>query len=134
MRAKLPLLTGWIILSLTAAVLADGFFDNTDNVQGKNIDLGAAGRTHHYAIFSTNGDISATDTINEINIDGDVGANGNVSLSGAILHGDLYIKTGKTLSFANKGQLTGKKFQNATTDTSLNQGASDANTLSNNID
>jgi hypothetical protein len=144
MKSKVCLALACLVVSAFASVArADGFFDNTYTFgsgsdaaanAGKTINLGGAGRTHHYALFSTNGDISSTDTLNQIDVTGDVGANGNFSLSGSILDGDLYIKTGKTVSLGSKGTIKGTKHQNGTTDTMLNQGAADALALSNTID
>ena len=131
--------------ALASHAVADGFFDNTftfssmsgDAVanNGVTINLGAAGRTHHYAIFGVNGDVSATDTNGgTVNITGDVGvANGNFVLSGSVLQGNLYIKTGKAVSLGNKGGITGTKYQSSTYDTMLAQGAADAATLSSTI-
>lgn len=116
--------------------MADGFFDNTLTIGSTTIDLGAAGRTHHYAIFGVNGDVSASDTVGgTIDVIGDVGvANGNFTLSGSVLKGNLYIKSGKTVSLGNSGSIMGTKYQSAALyDAMLAQGAADALTLSTNI-
>lgn len=106
------------------------FSANADLFTTCGVDLGAAGRTKSWAIFSLGGGITtAADATGSSYIGGDVGAagNGNVNLGGnAILDGDLYYHTPGVLRVKGNSRITGTTHQNAATDALLNQGVIDA--------
>lgn len=99
------------------------------------IDLGAAGRTKSWAIFSLGGGVTTVaDASGSSYILGDVGAagNGNVVLDGnATLDGDLYYHTPGSLQVKGNSRITGNRYQNAAADALLNQGVIDATNASN---
>lgn len=99
------------------------------------VDLGMAGRTKAWAIFSLGGGVTtAADASGTSYIRGDVGAagNGNVTLDGnAVLDGDLYFHTPGTVRIKGNSRITGNQYQNAATDALLNQGVLDAIAASN---
>jgi fibronectin-binding autotransporter adhesin len=98
------------------------------------VDLGAAGRTKQWAIFSLGAGVSDSDDLSgNDDITGDVGVagSGDISLNGNVtIHGDLYYKTSGTLKMNGNSKITGVKHHNAASDTLLNQGVIDATNAS----
>src|SRR4051812_19382695 len=97
------------------------------------VNLGAAGRTKEWAVFSLGGGVTDTDVTGTADIYGDVGVagNGDINLTGnGVIHGDLYYKTGGTLKKKGNSSVTGPIHNDAASDMLLNQGAIDANNAS----
>ncbi len=103
------------------------------------VDLGAAGRTKTWAVFTllTNKDGKKPEGKDELNsgakVIGDFGAagKGDVKLSGhAMIVGDLYAHTGGKIEKTDKGRLMGSLFQDAATDDLLEQASMDARNAS----
>lgn len=130
------------VVSLLSVVDAKG-----DIFTSCGIDLGqfrAAGfldaansRTAHWGAFTLGGsfvsDISAADDLENIDIYGDVGvaAAGDIKMgSGATIHGDLYYRTGGTLTMNGTSRITGGRHQNASSNAILDQGVADADRIS----
>lgn len=118
-------------MSLSGAAHAADFFDSTFTIQGKTLDLGAAGRTQDYAAFTTNGTFSASSSIpNDINIFGNVGVYGSsLTLSNSVINGNATLKTGGTFNVPNANQITGSRNQSNSYNSILSQGVTDANTF-----
>ena len=99
------------------------------------VNLGAAGRTQQWTIFSlgnTAGDTDIFDKNAEILGDVGVAGAGNLTMDGnSLLNGNLSYHTGGKLTLLKNSKITGSKLQNAQTDTTLNQGVIDANNASN---
>jgi hypothetical protein len=98
------------------------------------VNLGAAGRTKNWAVFSLGDGVKDDDLTGRVNVYGDLGAggNGNVDISGnATLHGDLYYHTPGQLKLGKNAQITGTTHYGAATDALLNQGVIDATNASN---
>ena len=98
------------------------------------IDLGAAGWTKQWAVFTLGNGVSPNvDMSGGGSVIGDVGAagNGNVTMSGkASIQGDLYYHTGGRLTMSGGAHISGNRFQNASSDELLNQAAIDAQNAS----
>src|SRR3954447_6591556 len=97
------------------------------------VNLGAAGRTKEWAVFSLGGGVTDTDVTGTADIYGDVGVagNGDINLTGnGVIHGDLYYHTPGTLKKKGASTITGSTYNGATYDTLLNQGVTDANNAS----
>jgi len=97
------------------------------------VDLGAAGRTKQWAVFTLGNNVSLNVNMSgQALVIGDVGAagTGNVTLGSgqARIQGSLYQHTGGNLN--NSGTITGSRFQNPATDSLLNQAAIDAQNAS----
>jgi hypothetical protein len=99
------------------------------------VDLGAAGRTKTWSLFSLGGGIKEDADLNgQAEVYGDMGAagNGNVDIVGhSILHGDLYYHTPGKFKLGKDATITGTTFHNAGSDALLNQGVTDAINASN---
>src|ERR1051325_4947760 len=122
------------VLPIFAALLAASAVPVHADLFSCGIDLGAAGRTKNWALFSLGGGMKDDDLTGQANVYGDMGAagNGDIDLTGnAILHGDLYYHTPGQLKLKNSGQITGATYQNAASDALLNQGVIDAMNASN---
>ena len=114
-----------IVLSSFTAIDVRGDIFTTAGV-----DLGAAGRTKNWAVFSINS--SQNDTVEfsggSMAI-GDVGVagNGNIKMSGgAMINGDLYYRTPGSLNLSGGAKISGLTHHDATSDALLDQGAMDA--------
>src|SRR5215467_8041142 len=98
------------------------------------VDLGAAGRTKQWAVFTLGSNVKQDLTMQDsASITGDVGAagTGNVTIQdSSTINGNLYEHTGGTFTKKNGAKLNGSKFQNAATDSLLNQAAIDAQNAS----
>ena len=99
------------------------------------VDLGAAGRTKSWAVFTLLMDSKGKkpDGKNEFHgsakVLGDIGASGsgNVQLSGnAMIKGDIYSHQPGKVEKTDKGRLMGSVIQNDATDALLDQGSEDA--------
>src|SRR4051812_23920531 len=80
---KLLILLGFAVSAVNAYAGLDSW----------GVDLGKAGRTKEWAIFSLGGGVKDTDVTGTADVFGDVGVagNGDIDLTGdAIIHGDLY--------------------------------------------
>src|SRR5438477_8877675 len=122
------------LFTLIAAMLVLAVVPARADLFSCGVNLGAAGRTKNWALFSLGGGLKDDDLTGQANIYGDMGAagNGNIDLTGnAILHGDLYYHTPGQLKIKNSGQITGMTHQDPATDALLNQGMTDANNASN---
>jgi hypothetical protein len=121
--------------SALALVLLAGAIPAKADLLGCGVDLGAAGRTKTWSLFSLGSGIREDDELNDHpDVYGDMGAagNGNVDIVGhATLHGDLYYHTPGKLKLGKDATITGNTFQNAPTDSLLNQGVTDAINASN---
>ena len=108
-----------------------GFHAKADLVSC-GVDLGAAGRTKQWAVFTLGNDVTWNVNMSgQTLVIGDVGAagTGNVTLASlAGIQGNLYQHTGGKLN--NSGTITGSRFQNPATDSLLNQAAIDAQNAS----
>lgn len=129
------LLAGLLAMSLAGAAHAADFFDSALTVQGKTLDLGAAGRTQDYAAFTTNGTFSAsTGLMNEIDVFGNVGVFGSsLTLSNSVINGNATLKKDGKFNVPNSSQITGSRFQSQSYDTILQQGVSDAKTFTSQV-
>ena len=126
---------------LFAAVLASAIFITPvkgDIFTTCGVDLGAAGRTKTWAVFTLLADDKGNPKDkNEIHgsgrILGDVGASGSgdVKLDGnAMIRGDIYSHTPGKVEKTDKGRLIGSVIQNPATDSLLDQGSRDARNAS----
>src|SRR6516164_6030346 len=109
-----------------------GFHAKADLVSC-GVDLGAAGRTKQWAVFTLGNNVSLNVNMSgQALVIGDVGAagTGNVTVGSgqARIQGNLYQHTGGNLN--NSGTITGSRFQNPATDSLLNQAATDAQNAS----
>jgi hypothetical protein len=154
MRMKNTLARGaWLPLLLSAAiswapgvrtVRADAS-DNDPTVFGDGVyhkfglDLGYAGRTHRWAIYTYGAGTPSTpytalDVSNWSLVFGDValaGANSRVSVHDyALITGDRYEQTTSTETTNNYGFIGGTRFSNASTNTSLNSGVTSLKNVS----
>jgi cytoskeletal protein CcmA (bactofilin family) len=116
------------ILAAVFVLTSLAAFNAKADLASCGVDLGEAGQ-NHWAVFTLgNGVTQNVDIEGQGFVTGDVGAagNGNVLLgsSQARINGNLYYHTHGTLS--NAGIITGSKFQNAATDTLLDDAAADA--------
>jgi cytoskeletal protein CcmA (bactofilin family) len=122
---KNRLLMAAVILSSLAALDVKADIFSTCGV-----DLGAAGRTHNWAIFTLGaGTDKNVDMSGSAKAVGDVGAagSGNVHMSGtATIQGDLYYHQPGSLNSSGKAKVTGHTFNDDATDALLDQGAMDA--------
>jgi len=119
-----------VAASLPFGAKASDFF--TGSVDG--IDLGAAGDTYHWAIFSLGGNVSISDiTYNPSFADvlGNIGQAGKstVSVVKGRVQGDVWVHTGGSVGVSG-GAITGSILQGSTYDTVLNHGVSDATSAS----
>src|SRR5262249_13431346 len=108
-----------------------GAFTAEADLLSCGVDLGEAGRTKQWAVFTLgNSNVTKNLRMNgSTSIVGDVGAagNGNVRIKdSAIIDGDLYEQTRGTFTKKNSAKLNGNTFQSAATDALLNQAAMDA--------
>lgn len=126
---KNRLLVGALLLSSLGV-----FEAQADLFSTCGIDLGAAGRTKQWAIFSLGAGVTDSDDLSgNDDITGDVGVagSGDISLSGnVIIRGDLYYKTSGTLKMTGNSKITGVKHHDAPSDALLNQGVIDATNAS----
>src|SRR5215472_14327153 len=106
---------------LTAAFVFTSFagFDAKADLVSCGVDLGAAGRTKQWAVFTLGNNVNLNVNMSgQSLVIGDVGAagTGNVTIgsSQAQIQGNLYQHTGGNLK--NSGTITGSTFQNAATD------------------
>ena len=125
-------LAGLLAVSLPASSLAATFWDSTLTVQGQTLDLGAAGRTTDYAGFTTDGNFNASGGNGEIDIVGNVGVNGNLTLSNSVLNGDATIASSGHYN-GNRAQITGSLIQSKSADAVLAQGRADASTFTSRV-
>jgi hypothetical protein len=117
---KNRLLLAATILSALAATDVRGDIFTTAGV-----DLGAAGRTKNWAVFSLSGvDFSGSGTaIGDVG----VGGGGKAKLSGgALIQGDLYYRTNGSLDSSGGAKITGVTHHDAAANTLLDQGVMDA--------
>ena len=131
-RSIAAIVVGLATLLLSTAAHAQGFFSNSYTVQGRNLDLGYAGRTYQWAVFGLNGDVSSSDTVaGTIDVVGNIGVagTGNLYLSGSVVQGDVWLRSGGTANLSNKGAIKGKLLQGSSYDSVLNHAVQDANTL-----
>ena len=156
---KIPLTRSWIPLLLAAllfpGVVAQGAVDPSDTdptVFGDgifkkfNLDLGFAGRTHRWAIYTYGAGTSslpftALDVLGSSNkiisdIDGDVALAGsysrlNVSNYGEV-NGDRYEQTTSSETQSGNGSIGGSRVSNASTNSLLNGGVTSLQNVSNN--
>ena len=121
-------------MTLSGVASASDFFDSTLTIQGKTLDLGEAGRTSDYAVFTTNGTFSASTSVaNEIDVEGNVGVNGlGLTLSSSVIHGNATLQTGGTFNVPNASQITGTRNQGSAFNTKLNNGTSASTLFSSN--
>lgn len=127
------LLAGGLGVVLQSTGFASTFWDSTLTLQGQTLDLGAAGRTTDYAAFTTNGDLSSSTSVaGEIDIDGNVGGNGNMSLANSVVNGNATLLSSGRYS-GNRSQITGSLTQGKSTDSLLSQGRTDANTFTSSV-
>ena len=131
---------GLTAFAVASTAIAQTFFDQATTIQGKNIDLGNAGRIYKWSALSTDGNISAvggaTTSPANIDIEGNVGVWGNSAnliLSNSRIQGDLYIRKGANPSLSGTGGWSGSKFQSNTYDTVLSTAKAHAFTLSTNV-
>jgi hypothetical protein len=127
---KNRLLIGTLLLSSLGV-----FEAKADLFSTCGVNLGAAGRTKQWAIFTLGAGVTDTDELSgNDDITGDVGVagSGDINLSGnVIIHGSLYYKTGGKLKMTGNSKITGGTYQNAGSDALLNQGVIDATNASN---
>lgn len=125
-----------VLLVLAAFLLVTALPARAD-LLSCGVDLGAAGRTKIWALFSLGGGIhhdDDSDLNGHVHVYGDMGAagNGDVDITGhATLHGDLYYHTPGQLKLGNNATITGTTFQNPASDSLLDQGVTDAMNASN---
>ena len=131
---------GLTAFAVASSAMAQTFFDQATTIQGKNIDLGNAGRIYKWSALSTDGNISAvggaTTSPANIDIEGNVGVWGNSAnliLSNSRIQGDLYIRKGATPSLSGTGGWSGSKLQSTSYDTILGMAKAHAMTLSTNV-
>jgi len=129
---KNPSFKNRIVTAVFVFTSLAGFHAKADLVSC-GVDLGAAGRTKQWAIFTLGNNVSLNVNMSgQALVIGDVGAagTGNVTVgsSQARIQGSLYQHTGGNLN--NSGTITGSTFQNAATDSLLNQAAIDAQNAS----
>jgi len=123
-HTKNRLLTAAAMLASFAALDVKGDVFSTCGV-----DLGAAGRTHNWAIFATgtnDGKVELSGTSKAV---GDVGVagTGKVNMSGeSKIQGNLYYHTPGHLDKSGSSKITGHVFHDASSDMLLDQGAMDA--------
>ncbi|HEY4282476.1 MAG TPA: ice-binding family protein [Chthoniobacterales bacterium] len=131
-----PTLRNRLFLAASALLLVGALPVRAD-LLSCGVDLGAAGRTKTWALFSLGGGIHQDDdsVLNDrVHVYGDMGVagNGNIDITGhATLHGDLYYHTPGQLKLGKDAVITGMTRQNATSDALLNQGVTDATNASN---
>lgn len=93
------------------------------------------GDLERWAVFSLGGNVIEGDTgTGTTDVFGDVGVagNGNITLTGnATIHGDLYYETQGKLTLSGKPKITGTIHHNASSDTQLNNGVTEATNTSN---
>lgn len=97
------------------------------------IDLGQAGRTRHWAVFTVGGTMEMDNFGGNSFVVGDVGVSGTgqLKMTGtATIYGDLYVHTGGTLTFSGGSLVTGATYRNPTADILLEQAANDAQNAS----
>jgi hypothetical protein len=124
------------LLALFIAALALSGVTAKAGLLSSGVNLGRAQKSQfgYYAVFSLGGGIKDDDLTGKSDTYGDLGAagNGDVDLTGdAVLHGDLYYHSPGQLKLKNRAQVTGMTYQNATTDSYLNGGVTDATNASN---
>ena len=122
------------VLTAVFVLASFGAFEAKADLYSCGVDLGAAGRTKQWAVFTLGDGVSQNVNMSDrAVVVGDVGAagTGNVTLSGqAKLKGRLYYHTGGTLTQSGSAGTADGKFQDAATDTLLNQAAMDAQNAS----
>ena len=105
------------------------------DLYSSGVNLGAAGRTKQWAIFSLGGGVTDSDALSgNVDITGDIGVagSGNLTLSGNVLvNGNIYYHTGGTLKLSGNATITGNSYQNASSDSMLDQAVIDAKNASN---
>jgi hypothetical protein len=98
------------------------------------VDLGAAGRTQNWAIFSLGVDLDDTDTLRgRTEVFGNIGVagTGNITLKGrAVVDGTIAYHTGGLLKQTCGTEILGGTVHKAMTDSILNQGVLDASAAS----
>lgn len=130
---KNRLLVAVALLSTFAAFNAKG-----DIFTSCGVDLGAAGRTTHWAVLTLGGsfiaDISPnSDYEGQSRVFGNVGVAGQSNMKmggGAGVIGDIYLHSMSTLTVNDGAFYTGSVFQNVATDNLLDQAVSDAQSAS----
>jgi cytoskeletal protein CcmA (bactofilin family) len=109
-------------------------FNAKADLYSAGVDLGKAGRTQQWAVFTLGNGVSQNLTMDtSSSITGNVGAagTGNVTIQDSTsINGDLYQHTGGKFTTKGGAKLKGSRFQNASTDALLNQAAIDAQNAS----
>jgi hypothetical protein len=122
------------MVAVTLPLLLGAFSAKAD-LFSCGVDLGAAGRTKQWAIFTLGQGVNKNVDISGPSfVTGDVGAAGvgAVNLSGsAEINGDLYLPTGGKLTKSGSANVKGATHQDASSTALLNQAAIDAQNASN---
>jgi choice-of-anchor A domain-containing protein len=130
---KMPSFRNGLLVAVALPIVLGAFPAKAD-LLSCGVDLGAAGRTKQWAIFTLGSGVDQNvDISGPSSVTGDVGAAGigNVNMSGtATINGDLYEKTGGRLTTSGRAKVTGNTHQNAASDALLNQAVIDANNAS----
>ena len=131
---------GLTAFAVASTAMAQTFFEEASTIQGKNIDLGNAGRIYKWSALSTNGNVSGTTTHssspNNIAFADNVGVWGstaNLILTNSRIQGDAYIRRGAKPSLSGSAGWSGTNYQTSASDSILSAAASHAATLSTNI-
>jgi len=110
-----------------------GTFSAKADLFSCGVDLGKAGRTKQWAVFTLGSGVNTNVNLSgQSLVVGDVGAagKGDVNLSAqSTINGNLYYHTGGALNNAG-GTITGSRFNNAASDALLDQAAMDAQNAS----
>lgn len=117
-------------LSVCALFLLASLVAKADIFSVSGVDLGAAGRTDEWAIFTT-GAVKGKANTNQFtaaDVFGNVGIGGNRPLQaiGTIVDGDVYYGSRGRLTVSNGSSVTGDIYHDAVADAVLRQGVIDA--------
>jgi hypothetical protein len=121
----------WLVLPLLTAACCLGALKARANLLQALPEMGDLER---WALFSLGAGVSDVDQLSGNNlIKGDVGVagSGNITMSGnATINGDLYWRTPGTLTMSGNATITGARHHNASSDSQLDNGVSEANATS----
>ena len=122
------------VLTVVFVLGSLGAFEARADLYSCGVDLGAAGRTKQWAVFTLGDGVDPNVSMSgNSEVRGAIGAagTGNVTLSGqAKLKGRLYYHTGGKLTLSGSAGTADGRFQDAATDSLLNQAAIDAQNAS----
>ena len=129
---------GMALLAACALLVTNAFGGNFFNstVDGVNLGNASGGGPQLWAVFALSGGVSITDPgpyNNQWDVLGSVGVapNGNLTMSASKIQGDLYIRTGGSMTLSGGATITGATHQNMVpTNGLLSSAAADAITAS----